>query len=202
MGRLPDRNTKENIVFQAFLLFSKKPYNEVTFDDLEQVTGLSRGALLYHVKTKINLFNMVVESSLLNRTSILEIPIKEKDSLKFFIIDFINNCKNAIKVMKSHGINNMDLAHYNIESQALYYYENFNKMALQMRNTELKVWTQVVKKAIETKEIKEGLDAHMIASLFLNIYLGHVYTAAKEDYSSDLDLLKEELLALFDTIKS
>jgi AcrR family transcriptional regulator len=38
--------TKNFVFFEAFKLFSKKPYDQVTYSDLEQATGLSRGAIL------------------------------------------------------------------------------------------------------------------------------------------------------------
>ena len=48
--------TKNRLLIEAFKLFAHKPYDRVTFADLEEVTGLSRGAILYHIKTKENLF--------------------------------------------------------------------------------------------------------------------------------------------------
>ena len=47
--------TKNRLLIEAFKLFAHKPYDRVTFADLEEVTGLSRGAILYHIKTKENL---------------------------------------------------------------------------------------------------------------------------------------------------
>ena len=53
--------TKNRLLIEAFKLFAHKPYDRVTFADLEEVTGLSRGAILYHIKTKENLFLNVVK---------------------------------------------------------------------------------------------------------------------------------------------
>lgn len=50
------KSTKDKLLIEAFKLFTSKPYDRVTFADLEQATGLSRGAILYHIKTKENLF--------------------------------------------------------------------------------------------------------------------------------------------------
>ena len=43
--------TKNRLLIEAFKLFAHKPYDRVTFADLEEVTGLSRGAILYHIKS-------------------------------------------------------------------------------------------------------------------------------------------------------
>lgn len=55
------KSTKDKLLIEAFKLFTSKPYDRVTFADLEQATGLSRGAILYHIKTKENLFLNVVK---------------------------------------------------------------------------------------------------------------------------------------------
>ena len=202
MGRTSGAKTKKNLVLQAFILFSKKPYDAVTFSDLEKATGLTRGAILYHMKTKQDMFHQVVESSLQSRASILEVPVKEKDCLKNFILDFVNVCEETAKAMASLGIKNINLAHYNIENQALYYYENFDKLAKQIQETELKVWTQVVKKAIQNKEIKPYLNPEMPASVLYNTYLGHAYSSAKEEKGCNTERLRGELLFIYEIVKS
>lgn len=200
MARPVNTKTKENILFQAFILFSKKPYDKVTFEDLEKATGLSRGALLYHVKTKMNLFNEVIESSLLNRSSILNIPIRDKDCLKNFILDFVNNCEQTMKTMISYGIKNINLAYFNIESQALYYYTNYNKISKQGFATDVKVWEQVINRAIEKEEVKHDIDVEILALLFQKTYLGHAYNAVSEEKGCDVTLLQKELLSIYDFV--
>lgn len=200
-SRINGRITKENLILQSFILFSTKPYDKVTFVDIEKATNLSRGAILYHFASKQEIFNAVVEFALLGRTAVLEIPIKDKKPLKNFILDFIESCKSAIEEMGKHGIKNMNLAHYNIEYQALYFYEHFNKLSNQMRKIELETWIKVVKKAQETNEIKIELDAQIVGNLFLNAYTGHAYSAAKEENGCDVELLQKELLYLLDSFK-
>lgn len=201
MGRIPRPETKKNIVFQAFILFTQKPYDKVTFDDLERVTGLSRGALLYHFKTKLDIFNAVIENSLLNRSSVLNIPIKDKDCLKNFILDFIANSAIAIKTMANLGIKNVNMAYFNIESQAHYFYPNYNKISKQQIVTDTKVWLNVINKALDNKEIEIPIEPETLALLFEKTYLGHAYAAVSEDKGCDVDLLKKELLSLYELVK-
>jgi len=202
MSRNTGDITKKNILTQSFVLFSSKPYDKVTFTDFEKMTGLSRGAILYHFKSKQEIFEAVIESSVLGRMAILEIPIREKEPLKNFITDFIKSCVDAKKEMAKLGIKNMNRAHYNIESLALYSYSQFNKMAKQLRDTELKIWILVVKKAQDVGEIKRDIDPELTASLFLNSYLGHAYSAAKEENGCDTELLYKELMHLREIVKS
>ena len=53
------KSTKDKLLIEAFKLFTSKPYDRVTFADLEQATGLSRGAILYHIKTNLYLKSIV-----------------------------------------------------------------------------------------------------------------------------------------------
>ncbi len=194
------RITRENLIFKSFILFSNKPYDKVTFTDIEKATGLSRGAILYHFKSKQEIFDAVVESSLLKRTVFLEIPVMDKLPLKNFIIEFVRKSKEAIEDMAKHGIKNINLAHYNIESQALYFYDQFNKLSRQMRTTEIQVWTQLIKKAQDANEISKEADPSLSAILFLNIYYGHAFAAAKEEKGCDTELLLKELLYFYSTL--
>lgn len=191
------RMTKEKLIFQSFVLFSLKPYDKVTFVDIEKATELSRGAILYHFDSKQAIFNAVVEFSMIGRASILDIPFEDGAPLKSFITNFLDRCKSSIKEMAKYGIKNMNLAHYNIESQALYYYDQFDKLSKQMRATEHKVWTNVIKKAQDANEIKRNFDPEMLATLFLNAYLGHAYSAAIDEKGCDTNLLYNELIYLY-----
>lgn len=197
MARTTGKKTREKLIFQSFLLFSKKPYDEVTFTEIENATGLCRGTILYHAKSKQMLFELVVESSLLNRSSILDIPIREKESLKGFILDFMDNCEQVITTMKEQGIPNVNLAHYNIESQALYYYNQFDKLSKNMLEKEIEAWRNVIEIAKEKNEIKSSFDCQLLATLFHNAYLGHAYSSAKNENGCNLEELTEELLTLY-----
>ena len=52
--------TRKRLLVTALLLFTQKPYDKVTFKEIEKATGLSRGALMYHVPNKETLFRDAV----------------------------------------------------------------------------------------------------------------------------------------------
>ncbi|MFV0591484.1 MAG: TetR/AcrR family transcriptional regulator [Draconibacterium sp.] len=196
MGRNSGETTRRNILFQSFLLFSSMPYDKVTFTAIEKATGLSRGAILYHFKSKQEIFNATVENSLLDRSLFLDISIKEVNPLESFILDFATVSTATIKEMAKYGVKNTNLAYYNIESEALYFYNQFDKLSRQMRTTELRIWAQVIKKAQEKQEIREDIDAGILGTLFLNAYYGHALAAVKEERGCNVELLTKELLQL------
>lgn len=201
MGKTSGPKTRAMIIFEAFKLFSTKQYDNVTYSDFERETGMTRGSILYHFPSKQNLFEAVIENLLFNRATILDIPIRDGDILKSFIGDFIKNCEKSIKTMAGHGIKNINLAYYIIESSAFCFFDNFGKRSLQIRDTELGVWTQVVRMAMDKKEIMDTMKPEDIATLFLNLYFGHAYAATKEEKVCDTQRLHKEFFTLYELVK-
>ena len=200
-GKMSGAVTKENIILQAFILFCTKQYEEVTYPDLERATGLRRGSILYHFKTKQELFEAVVEAMLLDTSTILKIPIPEGDVLKNFIAGFILNCERNQKAFAAHGIKNVFLAYTIIASSAFCHFDQFEKRVRQMRKVELDVWKQVISKAVEKGEIHDTVETDMLARIFIDTYYGHAASALREDRSAELRMLQTELSILYDLVK-
>ena len=200
-GRASGHITRSNIILQSFLLFCSKQYEEVTYLDIEHATKLSRGSILYHFKTKQELFDVVVEYMMFERLTILNIPVPEDEILKNFIRDFIHNHTGNQKRMMNLGIRNVHLAYYIIDCNAFCHFANFDKRLRQMRDVELGVWVRMVNKAIDKGEISGTIEAEVLGSLFMKIYYGHIFSSLKEDKSGDIQQLHKELLALYDLVK-
>lgn len=49
----PNNVSKQKILLESFKLFATKPFSDITFTDIEKVTGLSRGAILYHFRYRM-----------------------------------------------------------------------------------------------------------------------------------------------------
>jgi AcrR family transcriptional regulator len=174
----------------------------VTYFDIEQATMLRRGSIIYYYKTKQELFDAVVEAMLLDKSTILNVPIPDGDVLKNFIADFVLNCKRLQKTMAARGIKNVFLAYYIIGSNALCHFADFDKRLRQMRKVELDIWTQVVNKAVMNGEISDAVNTDTLARLFMNSYYGHGASAVRRQVSGDIDLLHKELTTLYNLVKS
>ena len=201
-GRASGTITRSNIILQSFILFCTKQYEQVTYLDIEQATNLRRGSILYHFKTKQELFDAVVESMLLDRSSMLNIPVPEGDVLRDFIGGFIDNCVRTRKTMSALGIENVYLAYYIIGSNAFCHFDRFDKRLRQMRKVELDIWAQIVNKAVDKGEISGALGVKALARLFMNIYYGHIGSALRGEAGDDTQTLHKELLTLYDLVKT
>ena len=96
------KNTKELVLLEAFKLFSEKPYDKVTYTNLQENTGLSRGSVLHHTKSKSALFATVLSEFIL-ASSIPERSFENGESLKGFIQRFIENCRIEQKTLQKRG---------------------------------------------------------------------------------------------------
>ena len=60
----PNNVSKQKILLESFKLFATKPFSDITFTDIEKVTGLSRGAILYHFKSKDEILASIIDDKL------------------------------------------------------------------------------------------------------------------------------------------
>lgn len=195
------KTTKEKLIIEAFKLFASKPYDQVTFADLEKATNLSRGAILYHVKTKENLFNDVIHYFIFQTITAVSVKNKEEMSLKKFIMAYVDECDRAVKQMMEIGIPNINLAKLNIESQGFYFYPAMKEESEKWVKDQYAILEKVIEKAIAEHEIKPIAEVHDIASLFINLYLGISYAGIIRDNGIDLVKLKKEAFLLYNMLR-
>lgn len=199
------KSTKEKLIIEAFKLFASKPYDQVTYADIEKATNLSRGAILYHVKTKENLFNEVIHYFIFHRVSAVSLQDRqriEKMTLKQFIMACINECDEEKRSMAEIGILNINITKLNIESQGFYFYPEMKEKAEKWLEDQYNVWRQVIARAVAKGEIKAVTDIDDISSLFINLYLGISYSGIVRKDGVDLKKLKKDCLLIYNMLKN
>lgn len=194
--------TKEKLIREAFKLFASKPYDQVTFADLEKVTNLSRGAILYHVKTKENLFNDVIHYFIFQTVTAASIENKDKITLREFLMACVDECEKGVKRMADIGVSNINLAKLNIESQGFYFYPKMKEESEKWMEEQYTVFEKIIEQAIVRCEIKPVADIHIIASLFIDLYLGISYSGIIRENGIDTDKLKNNLLLIYNLLSA
>lgn len=193
--------TKNRLLVEAFKLFALKPYDRVTFADLEDATGLSRGAILYHIKTKENLFLDVVNKFVFERNSVSNLPEKFHSNLSLFITHFVESCQKEKDEMLNIGISNVNNAMLNIEISAFYVLPEMREIANEWLCKEKNTWRIVLKNAISNKEVKDDIDIDIFIDLFQNIYLGTSFAGVVHENGYELDQLEKEFMQVYQFIK-
>ncbi len=197
------KNSKDIILLEAFRLFASNTYEQVTFNELEEKTKLTRGAIMYHFKTKELIFTTMCDKYLLQETSILnklENRIEEKISLKDFMDEFIASVQELKDNTKSLGINNYNKALINITNQTLYYYPSFSIKATKWQIMQIQLWRRVLKQAIKAEEIRKDVDYVEVAELLEDIYCGICYAGMMYPDGIDLKRLESAFSYMYSTL--
>lgn len=192
---------KELLLLEAYKLYVSKPYDHVTFSELEKVTGLTRGGILYHYKSKELLFNAVIEHYVIKKSSVSALINEDSDSLLEFIKKFISGCKSEMQEYRSFGIYNMNLAKLHIEFHALSYYNEAQNIFKKWLENEQNIWYLFLSKAVKNKEIRDDLDLAVFSNMFINIYQGTSFSGLCRPKGYDIALLEKEFITLYNLIK-
>ncbi|MBN2769064.1 MAG: TetR/AcrR family transcriptional regulator [Spirochaetes bacterium] len=187
--------TKEKIIEEAFKLFLSNNFEKVSVSDLEHAIGKTRGAIFYFFKNKEEIFNEVVETYLIKAQDPTVKYIYEDDmSLKQFISMYINGINTTMSKMLSISVVNIYKQYFSLYLQASRIYPNFAEIMTQYSIDEINLWEKVIKRAIQTKEIK-AIDTRHYATLFRSCFLGLAF-----DRCLSYGLNTGELLDIFHTL--
>lgn len=197
------QKTKELILKEAFKLFATRTYEQVTFTELENTTQLTRGAIMYHFKTKELIFKSMCDKYLLEDGSILnKLQSVDSDiSLKDFIDIYIESVEEIKKATKSVGINNINKGLVNITNQATHYYPSFEIKALKWQIVQVQMWKDILLRAIKHDEIREDIDFEIASDLFEDIYCGISYSGIVYPDGIDVERLRKALYFIYNLIK-
>jgi hypothetical protein len=195
------KDSKQFIIHEAFKLFCKKPYDKVTFSDIEAATGLSRGAILYHFPNKETIFRNTIDLYIFNKHTIIENVTNIDGTLLIFINSYVDWIGATKKTMKELGIKNMNQAFANITMQAMYFYPDFVKKASEWEKQEVDTWVKILQKAVNNKEIKGDIDTTFIAKLFKNVFYGTSYAGLVIPNGVNISMMKQSYLHIYSSIK-
>lgn len=197
------KSSKGLIILEAFKLFSCNTYEQVTYNELEKSTNLSRGALLYHFKTKEDIFKAVCDKYLIQESSIqkkIDERISPEMTLKQFIDLYIEIVREIKYSMKELGIKNINKALINITNQATYYYPNFEIDAMKWQARQIQLWNDVLKKAKKQGEIRKDLDIDTLSDLFEDIYCGISYSGIVYPEGIEIERLEKAFHFIYKAI--
>ena len=200
--RYKDSNnaSKQKILLECFKLFAIKPFSNITFSDIEKATNLSRGAILYHFKTKDQIFTEIVNQFVLDKDNKLP-TINQEKSLWANIEFFIDGKKKQQAFLTSIGIANANRAYICMMTNAMFFLEDMLQKMAQRREGELQYWRDLLYSAKNKGEIKKEIDEELWAQFFFNIYYGYSYTSMPNSNGCDLNYLSEQFRHLYNLIK-
>lgn len=192
----PNSASRQKIILESFKLFASKSLNDITFADIEMTTGLSRGAILYHFKTKEQIFSEVVNKLITNNENKLP-DIDVQKSLWENIESFVSMKKKHQDLFTSIGILNINRAYIHIVVNGMAFSEEIKDALSLRRKREIVYWKTLLLMAIENGEINKELDVETYIQLFLDIFYGYSYTCMMLPNGLDIDFLLKQFRQLY-----
>jgi AcrR family transcriptional regulator len=192
------KNTKEHIINIALKLFLLKNFKEVTMKEIVEQTGLSKGAFYYYFESKETLFLEVVETIF---SSMLFYTFEEYSTMSLYefhhyfatTIDFQGNKFGDLS--QKNSTNSFNENHISLIFDALKLSPEFKKKLEINRHKELNAWTDVIKRARNTGEIKSPMSDIQIAMIYIYIRNG---VGLELVMNGDGNNAKNEYLKLWD----
>lgn len=196
-------NRKEQLYHEAFKLFLSKPFEAVSIADIEEASGMTRGAITYYAKDKLGLFYSVVKHYLVDTQNLRQkITKTEFVSLKEFLEEYVNCCQETMNRFSDvdKKVQNASRAYASLILQICKYFPDLHAQYLENRNQEIIMWIGILQKAIENKEIRSDIDIMNTARNFMNIFYGQSYL---DSLSAGLNVveLKMQLMNLYKLLK-
>ncbi|HAS46396.1 MAG TPA: hypothetical protein DCS93_38300 [Microscillaceae bacterium] len=166
------QKTKDHILNEAFKLFLQKSYKEVTMEELQASTGLSRGGLYHHFnkrgekyKGKEAIFQATVQRFFF---SMAEEPLNiEEMQERGFLENFqayLNYKQTSMdKILKSTGLEELDTNYFMLILQAIKYFPEMRDKVREQVVQETKNWVKIIELSQEKGEIRKDLDPATLA---------------------------------------
>jgi len=175
---------KEKILEKAFNLFLLNSYDSVTMQQIQESTGVSRGAIYHHFKSKEDIFNAVVSIYLLPAfSSYTMISDEEKKSLQEMIYAAIKYRQSHINLLKDiTSFKLTDFYFFKFIFQATEHFKDFTEQVNLLTEKEFNGWRNVIQTAMRTGEIRPDIDLEFTAQMFIVTPLGLGVFSAFSNY--------------------
>lgn len=191
--------TKQRLLMVALKLFTVKQYDQVTYSDLEKATGLSRGAILYHIKSKENLFRDVVSMFVFRNNTLTALSDEQRRTLKSTIDNFMDLLAQEQKHWTETGIRNFNFALVNVELSAFIKFPDTLVYGGEWYRNECNIWREVLDRAIASGEIV-NVDTAIFSELIEDAYLGAAFAGLPQPTGYNVERVRHKLLSLYHAI--
>jgi AcrR family transcriptional regulator len=196
-GWYPVSETREHILQVAGRLFLQSNYDGVSVQDITRAAGMTKGALYHHFTSKEQLFEQVAHN--LVGTSHTDFSALPGSSLRAFYTTLVENRRSQDDGAQEGILSNANgINVYNLLWDAVRLLPSFRAAMESLNALEHAAWTNAIQAAIDRGEIRRGLDADKIATLFTSIPDGVGITSMLKGSSPSARY--EEIQELWDTL--
>ena len=195
---------RNQILVGAFKLFLVKEYADVTTADLEEIIGLSRGAIYYKVKNKEGLYKAVIDKfvfELLSNSLEREELASNETPFLSFIMNELNLMKERMNSVRNSLIDANSTEYINLLSSAKFHYEGFNDRCKALEQEITQMWLTYYEKGLSAGELNQSIDPPLVVSMFRSLYYGDSFIQSITGNELEIDELKKKYLLLYNSIR-
>lgn len=192
-------NTKDFIIDEAYKLFLNHSYEAVSVSDISKAIGFSKGALYHYFQSKEELFKSVVDKYLFMPEMSVDI---EEISLFEYIQLYISQIEKNLRTLFYFNLVFSHINYISMFADAFRHYPGYAVSKSEFINSEIERIRIVVENAIKMNEIRNDINANIIASNFFSINMGLAGNLVRNKSIDDaIDLLKEQSSEFYKLLK-
>lgn len=167
--------SRKLLLLTGIKLFGSKGYDATSIADIETELHQTRGAISYHYKSKLGLFEATVNKYYFNRVMPTSVPEECRNSLKDFYSKYVSMLEEECLELTNAGVRNVAGTFLNLETDALRSIPDFRDKCAELNERQISVWELVVRRAIQNGEVKADVIPAVIAEMFLNVVIGQTH---------------------------
>lgn len=175
---MPD--LKDKIVNISFFLFLNKGYKACSLKDLEQATGLTKGAFYYYFRNKEEILKTGIEKYLSVSTELSEAEFLQIHSLREYINVTMERQERSVELLQQmFDFFIIEVAFFQLVLEVASLFPAYRNRIDELSKNRLSRWEFMILKAKQQEEIKGTLDTSVLArnlmsvsTSMLNIELG------------------------------
>lgn len=164
--------SRKLLLLTGIKLFGSKGYDATSIADIETELHQTRGAISYHYKSKLGLFEATVNKYYLNRVMPTSVPEECRNSLKDFYSKYVSMLEDECLELTNAGVRNVAGTFLNLEIDALRSIPDFRNKCTELNERQISVLELVVRRAIQNGEVKADVIPAVIAEMFMNVVIG------------------------------
>lgn len=168
------------LLLTGIKLFGSKGYDATSIADIETELNQTRGAISYHYKTKLGLFEATVNKYYLGRVMPSSVPEDFRGSFKDFYIKYVSMLEEECLTLMKDGIRNVASTFLNLEIDALRCIPDFRAKCAELNERQISVLELVIGRSIQNGEVNSGVIPSLIAEMFMNVVIGQTHRSNVE----------------------
>lgn len=196
---------KNNILTGAFKLFLNREYANVITADLEEATGVTRGAIYYKVKNKEGLYRAVIDKfvfDLMSAPSDRDISVSKETPFRDFLVSESELARERMDTLRKLNIDATSTQYLNLLISAGFHYDGFKDKCRDLERDISELWLTYYRRGIEAGELSNHADPQLVISMFRSLYYGDAFCLSITGGELDIDELKKKYSLLYNTIRT